>query len=81
MLFRCTTQKTLVVHRMDDQSAPELLTPNEIAEMLKISARQFTERVSKHEYFPEPLNVKVTGIKSKRWKKDDIINWIENGGQ
>jgi len=66
---------------MDNQTAPELLTPNEIASMLKITVRQFNERVSKRDGFPEPLNQKVMGRNSKRWKKDDIISWIKNGGQ
>lgn len=66
---------------MLNQKIPELLTPQEIAEILKIPLRQFTERVSKREGFPAPLDVKITGIRSRRWKKDEIINWIQNGGK
>ena len=64
---------------MHSTSAPVLLTPEEIAKILKISIRQFTERVSKREGFPNPIDEKVTGIKSRRWKQDDIFDWIENG--
>lgn len=64
---------------MPSSTPPELLTPEEIAKMLKVSVRQFLERVSKRSGFPARLNHQIMKQKH-RWKKTDIINWIENGG-
>lgn len=58
----------------------ELYTPDDIAKILQCSTRQVTERIMKRQGFPKPLNPQIMGS-LKRWKKEDIENWINNGGR
>ena len=64
------------------QTTPEveLLTPDEVAALLRCSTRQVTERIMKRPGFPQPLNMKIMG-RLKRWKKEDIHNWINDNGR
>ena len=65
---------------MSNNTAVEMLTPEDVAEILKVNTRQLTERIMKRKGFPRPLNQQVMGS-LKRWKKNEIIEWIENGGR
>lgn len=58
----------------------ELLTAEAVAELLKVKPRQLKDRICKRHGFPRPLNPRVMGS-IKRWKKSDIVEWIENGGR
>ncbi|MDH5612231.1 MAG: helix-turn-helix domain-containing protein [Gammaproteobacteria bacterium] len=58
----------------------ELLTPDEVAELLRCSKRQVLERLVKRTGFPQPLNPRIMGS-LKRWKKEDMLNWINNNGR
>ena len=53
----------------------ELLTPQEIADILKVPLRQAKEKVLRSPGFPAPaLNLSQ---KLRRWSRADVEGWIE----
>jgi len=52
----------------------ELLTPDEIADLLKIDRRSFVRSVCKQPGFPSPVRL---GERMLRWHSDDIEQWIQ----
>lgn len=52
----------------------DLMTPDEIAELLKIDRRSFVRTVSKQPDFPPPVHI-VGRI--MRWHRDDIQLWLQ----
>ena len=50
-----------------------LLTPEEVAGILKIKPRQFKERVQFRKDFPRPI---MLGDRLKRWNLDDLNDWV-----
>lgn len=53
----------------------ELLTPQEIADILKVPLRQAKEKVLRSPGFPAPaLNLSQ---KLRRWSRADVESWIE----
>jgi len=68
------------MNNQNQQPEIELLTPEDVAAILQCSKRQVTERIMKRQGFPKPLNPQIMG-RLKRWKKEDILNWINNNGR
>lgn len=55
----------------------ELLAADEIAKILKVNPRQVSERYSMRPDFPKPIRLpSAKGQGLKRWKRADIMEWI-----
>lgn len=54
----------------------DLLTANECAELFRVTPRNFRERARLGVY-PAPVKV---GVRSLRWRKDDILEFLSAGG-
>lgn len=52
----------------------ELLTPDEIADRMKIDRRAFVRSISKQHDFPAPVRL---GPRLLRWNATDIQEWLE----
>jgi predicted DNA-binding transcriptional regulator AlpA len=53
----------------------EFIGQQEVAEMLAIRPRLINQILKTDESFPKPL---VVSKRIKRWKKDDIVGWINS---
>ena len=53
----------------------EFIGQQEVAEMLAIRPRLINQILKTDETFPKPL---VVSKRIKRWKKDDIVGWINS---
>ncbi|WP_321905204.1 helix-turn-helix transcriptional regulator [Paraburkholderia tropica] len=51
----------------------DLLTPDEIADKLKVERRAFVRTIAKQPDFPAPVRL---GPRILRWSADDIQTWI-----
>lgn len=56
-----------------------LLTADDIAKYLNVSARQVSERYAMQPDFPKPIRLpSPKGRGLYRWKKGDVLNWINS---
>lgn len=53
---------------------PELITPQDIADVLHVPYREVVDRITKRPDFPRPAL--VLGKKTKRWTREDFEGWI-----
>ena len=53
----------------------EFIGQQEVAEMLAIRPRLINQILKTDESFPKPL---VVSKRIKRWRKDDIVGWINS---
>ena len=52
----------------------KLMKVSEIAKMLSMSLQATYRFINKTEDFPEEINL---GVRMKRWKRSEILEWIE----
>jgi len=52
----------------------DLLTPDEVAELLKVGRRVFIRTVSKQPDFPKPVRL---GGRVLRWHSEEIEQWAQ----
>lgn len=50
----------------------DLMTPDEVADLLKIERRLFVRTVSKQPGFPTPVKLSP---RIRRWRREDIADW------
>lgn len=62
-------------HQIDDA----LLLPSEVADYLRVTVRQVTERYAMRPDFPKPVLLpSPTGAAPrKRWRKSEVLQWLE----
>ena len=52
-----------------------LVDLSDLSEMLGVSQRTIKDEVMKRKDFPSSVSL---GPRMKRWKRDDIVNWVNN---